>query len=216
MRTTRPFIQRPICHRVALGLSAVALVVAACSEEGDGTTGSASTSVDDVTPTVTAKTESGFHEEWVPYETDGQFVVELPGEPELDTREVATASGPAVLDVYQVVADDAGVSVSVTPVPGVAGNVDAIDTMLAGAVAGAGESLDGTVVSDETVDESTYPARDAEIRVEAGGQPLVVFTRVLYAGDRLFQLQSLGFDENREVVLANFTRLVETFVPADI
>lgn len=199
---------------VALGLTALLAAGAACAGENDDEAATETTIVADVTTTATASVETGFAEPWAPYEIDGQFVVELPGEPVVDTREVATAFGPATLDLYQVLADDAGVGLSVTPAPGVAEDANAIELMLAGAVAGMGQNLGGSVVSDEPLGDGTYPGRDAEILVADSGQSLVIFTRVLYVGGRLFQLQSLGIEEDRDVVRADFTRLLDTFVPA--
>jgi hypothetical protein len=149
--------------------------------------------------------------EWEPFAVDGQFTVDMPGEPELVSQQAPTAIGDMRVEMYQVLDADSGVVVAVAPIGALP--ADAIDPMLAGSVAGVAEGVGGTVVSDQPTDAGGYPARDAEIAATSSGQPIVVFARVAFHGDRLIQLQSMGLDGNRDDVLAGFNRLVDTFVP---
>ena len=186
---------RVLTRCVARSLVGAVLVTSAvaCGGDDDGDASSAE--------------EGAFGDDWQPFEVEGQFSVELPDEPDEET----TAAGDLTIEFYTVLHDDGGVTVSVTPLGDVPD--EQIDATLAGAVDGAARNIGGTVVSDEPTDASGYPARDAEIEATSGGQSILVFTRVALHEDRLFQLQSLGRQEDRDVVLADFNRLTDTFEP---
>lgn len=209
MRTRLP--TRAHIARVLAGGLLLSSVVA-CGGDDDDTAAprpDETTTSEDSTTTSGDAELSGFSTEWEVFEVPGQFTVELPGDPEQQRQETTTAAGPVTVEFYQVLRDDGGVTLAVTPIGPLPD--EAIEPTLAGSVAGAATNIGGTVVSDEPNGTDGYAARDAEITATSGGQSLVMFLRVGFQGERLLQLQSLGLAEDRDAVLADFTRLVDTF-----
>lgn len=149
--------------------------------------------------------------DWQPFAVDGQFTVDMPGEPEVVTEQTPTELGEVTVQLYQVLDGDSAVVVAVSPIGALP--ADGIDPALAGGVAGLAEGVGGTVVSDQPIDAGGYPARDAEVAATTSGESIVIFARVAFHGDRLIQLQSVGLASDRDDVRAGFDRLVDTFVP---
>ena len=111
------------------------------------------------------------------------FSASFPSEPERSQQPVQTPVGQLDVVAYQSLGDTDGYSVSYFQIPQ-GGGAD-----LAGAIAGAARQVEGTATDEVETTYQGFPARDARI-TNAFGEG-TIFTRVIAANSRLYQLQYL-------------------------
>lgn len=113
------------------------------------------------------------------------FSVDMPGKPKRSTQTVQTPAGPVLLTAYVTEGGEEGFSMSVAKIPStVKGDID-------GAVQGAASNVKGTPKDTVKTTYQGFPARDTRIvnAQDANGNKGTVFTRVILAKGKLFQLQ---------------------------
>ncbi|MGH9119750.1 MAG: hypothetical protein ACRD0A_18315 [Acidimicrobiales bacterium] len=79
---------------------------------------------------------------------------------------------------------------------------------------GAAGGVGGSVVTNEVVEDSPFPAVDAEFTGTRGDDAIVGFGRSLLVGSQLFMLLALGPVDDRSDVEAVFDRFVDGFESA--
>jgi len=113
------------------------------------------------------------------------FSVRMPGHPERSTKTIPTAGGTIPLVLYLSESSDKAYTVSYLDLPpGVKGDLKA-------AVAGAAAAVRGTARDEVETAHQGFPARDARIAnaSDRKGNKATVFTRVILAKGRVYQLQ---------------------------
>lgn len=118
----------------------------------------------------------------VPFNGDG-FSARMPTAPKRSTQKVETPAGPVTVVIYLSEASISAYSVSYVDLPHGHGD-------LPGAIAGSAKNDGGAVQDEKATTYNGFPARDARITGAEGGR-VTVFTRVILAKGRLYQLQYL-------------------------
>jgi hypothetical protein len=133
----------------------------------------------------------------------------LPDEPETTTQPLSLPdAAPVDIRMYAVDRGDWAIIVGLNEVP-------ATGFDLVGAVRGAVEIVDGTLVESSSATVSGRQARDAEVRFETGpGDPDgLFFLRVLLIDGTTVQFQTIGSIDDRDAMLADHEVLRSVVLP---
>jgi hypothetical protein len=126
---------------------------------------------------------------WTPLEpSDAGFAVEMPGEPEQQTRTVKTVAGEVAMRIYS--AEQGRYMVSFTDYPEEIVSRSTSKAVLDGARDGAAVNIGGEVLSERAFDFDGQPARDV-VFLDPTRQ-VELRMRLILAGARLYQLASVG------------------------
>jgi hypothetical protein len=176
---------RRTCLVSVAGLLLVSCGGGADEPAGGGSSKAGSTSAP-ATTSSSAPTPSASPEELAlaPFKADG-FTVLMPGKPTREQQSVDSPVGKLTIVVYGSDTEDQAYLVSYYEKP------KGAQTSLSGAVQGAANAVGGTVTDEASVRHRGFRARDARITTGRGADGLVatVFTRIIDADNRVYQLQ---------------------------
>ena len=196
---------RPLARAPRTCLVSVAGLLLVSCGGGAAETAARSAKVESTSATATtsstAPTTSASPEEWAlaPFKGDG-FTVLLPGKPARTQQLVDSPAGKLTVVIYGSDTEDQAYLVSYFEKP------KGTQTSLSGAVQGAANAVGGTVTDEASARHRGFRARDARITNGrmADGLLATVFTRVIDADNRVYQLQYIQAGSDVKSPPANY------------
>ena len=192
-------------------VSVAGLLLVSCGGGADEPAAEGGSKVESTSATATtsstAPTMTASPEEWAlaPFKGDG-FTVLMPGKPTREQQSVDSSAGKLTIVVYGSDTEDQAYLVSYFEKP------KGTQTSLSGAVQGAANAVGGTVTDEASARHRGFRARDARITSGRGADGLVVtvFTRVIDADNRVYQLQYIQAGSDVKSPPANYATFLNS------
>ena len=189
-------------------VSVAGLLLVSCGGGADEPAAEGGSKVESTSATAsTAPTTSASPEEWAlaPFKGDG-FTVLLPGKPARTQQLVDSPAGKLTVVIYGSDTEDQAYLVSYFEKP------KGTQTSLSGAVQGAANAVGGTVTDEASARHRGFRARDARITNGrmADGLLATVFTRVIDADNRVYQLQYIQAGSDVKSPPANYATFLNS------
>jgi hypothetical protein len=124
---------------------------------------------------------------WQSYTIEnGNFTIEFPGEPNEQTKKVATEFGNLDMNILVYSDKDLSYTVTYTDYPSSVLSTVNIDTFLINARKGAVKNTNGILLQDMIINYETYPGREVRIAIMKG--QAVIRIKYFLVGNRLYQV----------------------------
>ncbi|PHS18688.1 MAG: hypothetical protein COA78_01510 [Blastopirellula sp.] len=138
-------------------------------------------------------------EEWqVTKSQEGNFQIELPGEPEYSSRVIDNEAGKVKLHIFTLTETKSGIQVFMLMYNDFSDEVlkqKTTDQLLTDAADGVKQNFKGKLLSDKKITSDKIPGKEFDLTSTKNGRVMHIHWRLLLAKNRMYQIACMGIDK---------------------